>query len=143
MDLDPVLDPVEVHINSDPKRIADVRDAGCAFALKLGFSSEQATKIALATDEALVNVIKHGYDGQPGHPIHVRLESVRREGRSGLRILITDEARQVDPSEIRGRDLEDIRPGGLGVYLMRSIMDHVQYRVRDKGMALEMIKFLE
>ena len=70
--------------------------------IEIGFDDEQATKIALATDEALVNVIKHGYGGTTGKPIEIRFEQVEKDGQPGLRILITDEARKVDPNQIRG-----------------------------------------
>jgi anti-sigma regulatory factor (Ser/Thr protein kinase) len=136
-------DPVEIDITSEPERIAEVRDASQVFAARVGFGQDQAAKIALATDEALANVIKHGYDGRAGLPIHVKLQCVQRDGRWGLCVTITDEAKRVDPALIRGRDLDDIRPGGLGVYLMRTIMDDVHYQVRDRGMALEMFKFLD
>ena len=52
-------------------------------------------------------------------------------------------ALQVDPSTIRSQNLDDIRPGGLGVYIIREIMDEVRYEQRDGGgMRLSMVKQL-
>ena len=60
-----------------------------------------------------------------------------------VRIVLDDRAKQVDPATIRSRDLDDIRPGGLGVYLIREIMDDVQFEHRDGGgMRLTMSKRL-
>ena len=94
--------------------------------------------MALAVDEALCNVIRHGYDSAQDRPIWVRLWP---EGERGLRIVIEDEAKQVDPATIRSRDLEEIRPGGLGVHIMHEIMDEVTFEKRDSvGMRLTLVK---
>ncbi|MHC5028100.1 MAG: ATP-binding protein [Planctomycetota bacterium] len=61
----------------------------------------------------------------------------------GIEIVIDDLARQVDPGTIQGRDLDDIRPGGLGVYIIREIMDKVEFACRPEGgMSLTMFKQL-
>jgi anti-sigma regulatory factor (Ser/Thr protein kinase) len=47
----------------------------------------------------------------------------------------------VDPATIRSRDLDDIRPGGLGVHIIHEVMDEVRYERRDsRGMRLTMVK---
>ena len=50
-----------------------------------------------------------------------------------LEIIIEDDARQVDLDTIRSRELEDVRPGGLGVHLISEIMDDVVYEHREAG----------
>ena len=63
-------------------------------------------------------------------------------GRAGLEIVILDRGKSIDPAAICGRDLADIRPGGLGVHIIRSVMDKVQYRRRSGGgMLLRMVKY--
>ena len=65
------------------------------------------------------------------------------DGHGGVGIVIEDDARQVDPEKIRGRNLEEIRPGGLGVHIIHQIMDSVLYEKRDaSGMRLTMEKRL-
>ena len=60
-----------------------------------------------------------------------------------LEIVIEDDARQVDLDTIRSRDLEDVRPGGLGVHLITEIMDEAVYEHRaEGGMRLRMHKRL-
>ncbi|MFU8830355.1 MAG: ATP-binding protein, partial [Phycisphaerales bacterium] len=66
----------------------------------------------------------------------------------GIKLVIEDLAQQVDPDDIRSRSLEEVRPGGLGVHIMREIMDEVRFERRapdetgDRGvgMRLTMIK---
>ncbi len=131
-----------MRLTSDLDEICDVRRAGEKIALAIGFSAEKAAMIMLTIDEALANVIKHGYDGQKGRPIDVLIERVCPEGRVGIRVLIRDSARQVDPETIKSRDLDDVRPGGLGVHLINSLMDEVVHRAAGQGMELEMVKYL-
>jgi hypothetical protein len=62
----------------------------------------------------------------------------------GVCIVIEDEARQVDPAKIKGRDLDDIRPGGLGVHIIRQVVDRAEYAPREHaGMRLTLIKRLD
>ena len=114
---------VELALTSDAECIPAVRSSCQELALAIGFDVEQSKMIMLVMDEALSNVIKHGYHGVGGHPITVRMEHVTHECRPGISITVRDRGRQVDPGTIRSRDLDDVRPGGLGVHLMKSVMD--------------------
>jgi anti-sigma regulatory factor (Ser/Thr protein kinase) len=109
--------------------------------------------MALALDEALCNVIRHGYKQAADRPIWITItpvggittpEEMHKNGNpvQGIRIVLEDEAVQVDPSQIKGRQLEDIRPGGLGVHIIHEVMDDVRYEKREggAGMRLTMMK---
>lgn len=133
---------LDLHITSDGEELAVVREHGLDMAQRIGFGEEDARRIVLALDEALANVIQHGYGGASGLPIHIVIEPWQEGSRRGIRVVICDEGKQVEPKQICGRDLDDIRPGGLGVYLMNAIMDKVEHSKRDRGMRLEMVKFL-
>ena len=88
-----------------------------------GFPKEQAQDIVLAVDEACQNVVRHAYGGQGLGDIVVEL---RRE-QGGFHILIRDFAEPVDVDKIKPRELDDVRPGGLGVHFIREIMDRMDY----------------
>lgn len=114
----------------------------CNVAQRIGFADAVGSKIALAVDEALCNVIKHGYQRAPDGWIWMDLYVDDGESPS-LTIVLEDRASQIDPDQIRSRDLDDIRPGGLGVHIIKEIMDHVTYEKRDGGgMRLTMRKDL-
>lgn len=156
-----VADPPQIRLQlmSNPQYLSGARELVGAVAKRLGFVDEACGKIALAVDEALCNVIRHGYGRDPNRPIWVSIWPVC-DGKdscnvgdvskgcaaadtlpSALRIVIEDEARQVDPAMIRSRDLDEIRPGGLGVHIIKAVMDEVTYEKREKtGMRLTMIK---
>ncbi len=137
------MEPVKITVSSDPSHIATVRSAVESFGDHHGFSREQSEKIGLAVNEAVSNVIRHGYLGDVHQEIAVTIGMVENDGKKGIKVVIRDHGLQVDPDSIKGRDLEEVRPGGLGVHIMKSIMDEVSYRCRSQGgMELTMIKFL-
>ena len=98
-----------------------------------------SSRIALAVDEAITNVIRHGYQGDSDGIIDI---SMQRNG-STIGFIIEDRAVQVPIQHIKGRALDDIRPGGLGVHLIREVMDEAVWSHRDGGgMRLELKKDL-
>lgn len=128
---------------SQPRLLAAARAMVANFALRLGFSDVQSSQISLAVDEALSNIINHGYQKHPDGRISLSLWATDDEP-PAIKIQIEDRAKQVDPQTIRSRDLEDIRPGGLGVHIMRQVMDEVRYEKRKGGgMRLTMVKQLD
>ena len=85
----------------------------------------------------------HGYQGQHGRPIEIHVKPIRdhRLG-SGLEIAIRDYGRQVPLESICSRDLDDIRPGGLGVHIIKSVMHEACYaHAEGGGTRLTMRKF--
>lgn len=135
---------IELRLLSQPRYLCVARAAIGAAVEKLGYNDGLCGQIMLAVDEAVANIIRHGYDGRCDQPIWLRfrpLDDIADTGQQGFTIVIDDLARQVDPSVIRSRDLEDVRPGGLGVHIIRKIMDQVSYEARPEGgMRLTMTK---
>ena len=133
---------VRLEIVSRPSLLGAARAVVATIAQRCGFDEIQCGQISLAVDEALCNIIRHGYNCRDDGRILISLS--QREAQSpGIEIVIEDDALQVDPDTIRSRDLEDIRPGGLGVHIIREIMDEVSYTRRDRrGMRLTLVKHL-
>jgi anti-sigma regulatory factor (Ser/Thr protein kinase) len=134
---------LRLEMVSDPTYLSGAREMVAAVTRRLGFSEEGSGQIALAVDEALCNIIRHGYDRRTDRPIWLTLDPLAgANGKAeGVTIVLEDEAKQVDPVVIKSRDLDEIRPGGLGVHIIREIMDEVRYEKRDgAGMRLTMSK---
>lgn len=141
---------IAVSLLSNPLFLSGTRELVANVARRMGFSEESCGQMALAVDEALCNVIRHGYAKRADMPIWVSLYAIGglpgpddgdAQPTQGLKIVIEDEARQVDLGSIKSRDLDEIRPGGLGVHIIREVMDEVHYEHRQpKGMRLTMIK---
>lgn len=137
------MEPVKITVSSNPSHIAMIRSAVEAFGDHHGFTREQSERIGLAVNEAVANVIKHGYRGDVNQEIAITIQMFEEGGRKGIKVVIRDHGLQVDPESIKGRDLEEVRPGGLGVHIIKSVMDEVSYRCQPQGgMELTMIKFL-
>jgi anti-sigma regulatory factor (Ser/Thr protein kinase) len=130
-DLSPLPD-LRLEMFSQPRLLAAARAMVGNLAQRLGFNEIQCGQISLAIDEALCNIINHGYDRRPDGRIWLSVWDLHTDP-PGIRVVIEDRAKQVDPERIRPRDLDDIRPGGLGVYIIREIMDEVSYEQRDGG----------
>jgi anti-sigma regulatory factor (Ser/Thr protein kinase) len=120
---------VEVRLVSHPRFIQFVRLLAGEGASLAGFCDEERGRIELAVVEGFTNVIRHGYGGRTDQRIDIRLEAP--PGR--LRIEFIDWATYVDPSKIVSRPLDQVRPGGLGVHLMKSTMDVVEYLKNAQG----------
>ena len=101
-------------------------------AAALGIDPATVTDIVLAVDEAASNIVVHGYQGQPGT---IEIE-VKRE-RDALLIYLRDEASPFDPTSVGAPDLtvplEQRATGGMGIHLIRQIMDKVVHRITSQG----------
>ncbi len=132
----PARDPdLRLEMWSQPRLLAAARGMVDHLARRVGFDEVTSGQISLAIDEALCNVINHGYERRPDGRITVSIWAEACVDASGgnLLVVIEDRARVVDPETIRGRDLDDIRPGGLGVHIIREVMDLVRYEPRPGG----------
>lgn len=95
----------------------------------VGLGEEEATAIVLAVQEGCTNVIRHCYKDCPDQ----RIDLVLTFTDDTLEIRIDDYGTFVDPTRIRGRELSDVKPGGLGVHLIKKAMDEVEYAANDWG----------
>jgi serine/threonine-protein kinase RsbW len=136
-----------IELVSKPAYLCAVRDFMRAACRRSGLSDDQSAQVVLALDEALANVMKHGYEGRSDGWIRVSLTPFSNSSDArgpGLRIVIEDEAKQVDIASIKSRDLADVRPGGLGVHIIQQVMDSAVYERREGGvgMRLTLVKHL-
>jgi len=94
-----------------------------------GYSDLERGRIVLAADEAVTNVIRHTYRSVPDLPII--LSATVNDGFFDLRL--RDYGPPVDANALKGRDLEDIRPGGLGLLLLQSVFTKVEHLTLPDG----------
>jgi len=131
------------HVNfpSQPDRLKLVRSAVFDTAKMCGCSESVARDIVIAVDEACQNVIRHAYKGSPDGKIVL---DISRDGDSVV-LNLRDFADAVDVAKIKPRELDDLRPGGLGTHFIREIMDEVDFLVPPEGDGniLRMVKRIE
>lgn len=121
----------KLSFDSDSCRLADVRKSAREFLAECGFDECTAELLVLAIDEACTNIIRHAYHNEC-KPIRLEMERLRDRARLTLR----DYGRSCDPRRIRSRALEDVRPGGVGVHIIRQAFDYVKYEPRPRGTKL-------
>ena len=106
-----------------------------------GFGDKDVYNIQLATDEAASNIIEHAYEGVTDGVVEISCGMKGKE----LQIVLVDHGEPFDPSEVPlpdlKADLAERKIGGLGIFLMRKLMDEVHYHSNtDKSNVLTMIK---
>ena len=95
-----------------------------------GLGKDTIQDVVLAVDEACQNVIRHAYGGVNDGNI---ILNISRNAQS-LIIEIRDFAQRVDLQKVRPRDLDDLRPGGLGTHFIKEVMDEVEFKVPNDGL---------
>lgn len=137
--------PVELKMCARPGYLPLVRGLVRGMAQLVGLENKDDS-VTLAVEEALTNVIRHSYGGPCEKPIILKLRTITfgDENRPALEIVIRDFGTQVDPQIIRGRSLDEVRPGGLGMHIIRSVMDVVEFSPADDcGMQLRLVKSIK
>jgi len=119
----------------------EIREYVGNIARESGFGDKDVYNIQLATDEAASNIIEHAYENITDGVLELAC------GVQGdiIKIILTDHGEAFDPSEIPlpdlKADLSDRKIGGLGIFLMRKLMDEVHYESRaDKSNTLTLLK---
>ncbi|MCC7156167.1 MAG: ATP-binding protein [Bryobacterales bacterium] len=133
-----------LHVPSSTENLALIRDFVGNIGAKAGFDENEINKITLAVDEAVANVIEHAYGSDATREVTIRavLDA------DALRFDIIDNGRGFDPGLIKQKDLEQLvkerRSGGLGLRLIRTVMDDVQYQIKPgEKNELRMVKKLK
>lgn len=106
-----------------------------------GFADKDVYNIQLAADEAASNVIEHAYEGVSDGVLELSCGMKA----DTITIILVDHGESFDPSQIPlpdlKADLSERKIGGLGIFLMRKLMDDVHYESRpDKSNVLTMTK---
>lgn len=118
----------------------EIREFVAEVARKGGFGEKEVYSIQLAADEAASNIIEHAYAGVKNGSLEV---SCGMEG-DVITIILRDQGRPFNPDSVQPpnlkADLSDRQIGGLGIYLMRKLMDDVRYETSSRGNSLTLIK---
>jgi serine/threonine-protein kinase RsbW len=119
----------------------EIREFVAQIAREGGFTEKEIYSLQLAADEAASNIIEHAYEGVSDADFDVTCDM---HGDS-LTITMLDTGKPFNPSNVKlpnlKADLSERKIGGLGVYLMRKLMDEVHYISNPRtGNLLTMVK---
>src|SRR5262245_30627440 len=117
----------------------EIREFVGDIARNSGFGDKDIYNIQLAADEAASNIIEHAYEGVNDGMLEISCGM--RDG--SIMIVMVDHGESFDPSAIPlpdlKADLSERKIGGLGIFLMRKLMDEVHYESKNSGNVLTMI----
>ena len=132
-----------ITLDNDLCEITRLSDFQVAVYPKMNVGKSLASKLRLAVEEAVVNVIKYAYPSGRHGSIHVAFMTDGRQ----LKITITDTGVSFDPTTIAKVDTslsaKERKIGGLGVFLVREIMDSINYERVDDRNILTLTKKIE
>jgi serine/threonine-protein kinase RsbW len=114
-------------VKSKTENLSSIRDFVSNYAREAGITQEIIEKIILAVDEACTNIMKHAYKSFPDGEIIIKVKFDKHK----FTIVIRDFGNSFEADKIPAPDLKEYykekRVGGLGMYLMKTLMDEVQY----------------
>jgi len=130
-----------VQFSAQFSYLDEIREFVGAIARDNGFTDKEIYNIQLAADEAASNIIEHAYEGVKDGVLDV---SCGVKGNI-ITIIMVDYGESFDPAAVPlpdlKADLSERKIGGLGIFLMRKLMDEVHYETRkDKSNVLTMTK---
>ncbi len=132
----------KLSVLAGASQVASICDFVARAGWDLGLDNRLIYDLQLAVDEACINVIRHAYDGSDGE-IEVSIDLTDK----GVQAVIRDWGAAFDPLSVPEPDvsasLHERTPGGLGLFLMRNVMDQVDFQFdAERGNTLTMIRRL-
>lgn len=132
--------PYTLSVNASTKHLAKVRDFVARHATEFGFSKNDISDIRLAVDEAFTNIIEHAYQNDERKSVKIAL------GHNGKKFWISlyDSGKSFSLKDYKKPDVEEKikqkKRGGVGVYLIKKLMDDVEYLQDGPQNEIRMIK---
>ena len=111
--------------------LKDVRTFSREVFDKINLPQEQKDELVLAIAEAAQNIVKHGYKDIADTTDRMEIKISLKENE--LEIGFFDKGKAVVPGNVQHRKLDDIKPGGLGTFFIKQIMDAAVFKKDQKG----------
>ena len=115
----------------DSSNLKEVRTFSRNVFEKINLPQEQKDELVLAIAEAAQNIVKHAYKGVEETADIMQIKISLKDG--DLEIGFFDKGKPVVPGNIQHRKLDDIKPGGLGTFFIKQIMDGAVFKKDQKG----------
>ncbi|WP_349409234.1 anti-sigma B factor RsbW [Pseudalkalibacillus sp. SCS-8] len=136
-------DLIEMVIPAKPDYVGVARLTVSGIASRMGYTFDEIEDIKIAVSEAITNAVNHAYGEDEGE---IRLSYGMYDDK--LEITVMDKGKSFDVEEIKhttgpvnGKPVEQINEGGLGLFLIETLMDKVDIS-DDAGVVVMMTKYL-
>ncbi len=107
---------------------------------RYGFSPSELYAFKASVDEACANIIEHGYEFKDGS---ITLKAIVKN--NSLTIELIDQGKSFDPKLVADPELyqyvNDRKKGGLGIFIMKRLLDEIDYQQTKEGNVLRLTKF--
>jgi anti-sigma regulatory factor (Ser/Thr protein kinase) len=128
----------KLYFASHPANMWLVRQCVRQFLQNRPFSSREVDLMVLGVDEACTNIIRHAYNLEDDQLISLSFESCQG---GAVRFRLRDYGAPLDVDCCQPRPIENLRPGGLGMHLIRHAFDQIDYQKKRTGTLLVLTKF--
>lgn len=132
----------KINLSAESKNLIKVRDFVVKYGRKMGLLPKQVSELKLAVDEAASNIIRHAYGGGRGN---FQIEMTKLE--SSVELKIIDQGVEFDWYAVLEPDLykyvETRRKGGLGIWLIKKLIDEVEYKRLENNNVLTMKMYID
>ena len=129
--------------SSDFEELSRIRDFVKKSALTYGFEEHQAQQIALAVDEACSNLIRHAFNFDKKREICIEIET----DKNSFIVKVLDDGAPFNPLEVNPPDMKEYfrkyQRGGLGISIMRKVMDKILYQASNKKNPKNILKLIK
>ena len=129
----------KLEFSSDTANLALMRQSVREFLDSHNFSEKERLLMVLGVDEACTNIIRYAYELRDDQPIILSMEALR----GSVRVRLRDYGLQALVQEMSVRRRDPLKPGGLGLHLIRTAFDKVDYILKPRGTELVLTKNLE
>ncbi|WP_325167513.1 anti-sigma B factor RsbW [Lederbergia citri] len=140
------FDYIEMKIPAMPEYVGVIRLTLSGIASRMGFTYDLIDDLKIAVSEAITNAVQHAYKKDEGGEIVVGFGLYQDK----LEVMVADSGKSFDLNKARDEigpynedsQIEFLREGGLGLYLIESLMDEVRIH-QNEGVTVFMTKYLE
>lgn len=129
----------KLEFSSHSGNLALMRKYVSKFLEAYPFSAKERILMVLGVDEACTNIIRYAYQLRDDQLIALSMEGLR----DCVRMRLRDYGRQTPRRALKGRSPDEIRPGGLGLHLIRNAFDKVDYIMKPRGTELVLTKKID
>jgi serine/threonine-protein kinase RsbW len=129
------IESIDMTVPSKPEYVGVIRLTVSGIANRMGFNVEEIEDIKVAVAEGCTNAIEHGLDDKFYINFNINNDS--------LDVVIKDKGKGCNIEEIKEPDLLNPKEGGLGLFIIKSLMDDVEFISKEgNGFQIKMIKYL-
>jgi len=130
------------EISAESQNLAPLRSKLRSLLELAGFDEKGSHDVLLSVDEVLTNVIRHSLGGGALEGAKQKIRISFADQGECIEVQVEDQGPCFDPRTLPDPKLPSEKPGGLGIYLVRSLMDRIDYEpLKPQGNRLRLVKY--